>query len=70
MEFTKHHALDLIEDALTDLESPFNCGLATGLFGAFYVSAIISEAEWEALLSRIPIQVEGALTSRLFDAHR
>lgn len=52
--FDKRMALDVIEDALNDLETPHNCGMATGLCGAFYMCGLLSTEEWEALLKRIP----------------
>mgnify|MGYP005813628683 CR=1 FL=1 len=50
----KRMALDLIEDALTDTDSPHGCGMATGLCGAFYMCGLLSEDEWKAFLMRIP----------------
>ncbi len=52
--FDKRMALDVIEDALTSLGTPEQCGLAVGLCGAFYMCGLLSHAEWEALLERIP----------------
>lgn len=47
-------ALAVIEDALTTLGTPENRGLAMGLCGAFYMCGLLSHAEWEGLLARIP----------------
>ncbi len=52
--FDKRMALDVIEDALTTLGTPEQHGLAVGLCGAFYMCGLLSHAEWEALLARIP----------------
>ncbi len=52
--FDKRMALDVIEDALTTLRTPEDRGLAIGLCGAFYMCGLLSRAEWEALLARIP----------------
>ncbi len=52
--FDKRMALDVIEDALTTLGTPEDRGLAMGLCGAFYMCGLLSRAEWEALLARIP----------------
>ncbi len=51
--FNKRMALDVIEDALTTLGTPEDRGLAIGLCGAFYMSGLLTHAEWEALLERI-----------------
>ncbi len=52
--FDKRMALEVIEDALTTLGTPEERGLAVGLCGAFYMCGMLSQAEWEALLARIP----------------
>ncbi len=52
--FDKRMALDVIEDALTTSDTPEDRGLAIGLCGAFYMCGLLSQAEWEALLARIP----------------
>ncbi len=57
-DFDKRMALDVIEDALTTLGAPEDRGLAIGLCGAFYMCGLLSEAEWEALLARIPCGLE------------
>jgi hypothetical protein len=51
--FDRRMALDMIEDALTDMDTPNGCGVATGLCGAFHMCGLISEEEWEAFLKRI-----------------
>lgn len=53
-EFDKHMALDVMEDALTDIDTPHGLGMATGLCSAFYMCGLFSAEEWEALLERIP----------------
>ncbi len=57
--FDKRMALDVIEDALTTLGTPEDRGLAIGLCGAFYMCGLLSHAEWEAMLARIPGGVGG-----------
>ncbi len=52
--FDRRMALDVIEDAFTTLDSPEGRGLAIGLCGAFYMCGLLSHAEWEALVERIP----------------
>ncbi len=52
--FNKRMALDVIEDALTTLDRPEDRGLAIGLCGAFYMCGLLTHAEWQALLARIP----------------
>jgi hypothetical protein len=52
--FDKRMALDVIEDALTDMYTPHSRGVATGLCGAFYMCGLLSEEEREMLLQRIP----------------
>ncbi len=54
--FDKRMALDVIEDAFTDMDAPHGRGVATGLCGAFYMCGLLSEEEWEALLQRIPAE--------------
>ena len=54
--FDKHMALDVIEDALTDIDTPHGRGVATGLCGAFYMCGLLSAEEWEAFLERIPVE--------------
>jgi len=53
-KFDKQMAIDVIEDALTCIDTPHECGLAIGLCGAFYMSGLISKKEWTAFLRRIP----------------
>ncbi len=59
--FDKRMALDVIEDALTTLGTPEDRGLAIGLCGAFYMCGLLSHAEWEALLARVPGSVGGVV---------
>jgi len=51
--FDKHMALDVIEDALTNLDNPYENGMAAGLCGAFYMCGLLSKKEWEAALKLI-----------------
>lgn len=55
-QIDKRMVLELIEDALADTNSPHGCGLAAGLCGAFYMSGLLSEDEWETFLKRIPAE--------------
>ncbi len=52
--FDKRMAFEVLEDALTDLDSPNSRGMATGLCGAFYMCGLLSTGEWEAFLKLIP----------------
>ncbi len=52
--FDKRMALDVIEDAFTTLGTAEDRGIALGLCGAFYMCGLLSQAEWEALIKRIP----------------
>lgn len=52
--FDKRMALDVIEDALMDMDTPHGRGVAAGLCGAFHMCGLINTEEWEALLERIP----------------
>lgn len=52
-DFDKRMALDVIEDALTSLDTPDDRAVAFGLCGAFYMSGFLTHAEWEELLERI-----------------
>lgn len=54
--FDKRMALNVIEDALTDMDTPHGRGVATGLCGAFYMCGLLNEEEWETLLKRIPVE--------------
>lgn len=54
--FDKDLAIDVIEDALTDLTTPNSRGMATGLCGAFYLCGLLSAEEWKAYLKRIPAE--------------
>jgi len=52
--FDKRMALEVIEDALTVLNTPETRGYALGLCGAFYLCGLLSHPEWEGFLERIP----------------
>ncbi len=52
--FDRRMALEVVEDALGALHGPEDRGLAAGLCGAFYMCGLLSHAEWEGLLARIP----------------
>jgi len=52
--FDKRQAFDVIEDALTNIDTPHGRGMATGLCGAFHMCGLLSKEEWEAILERIP----------------
>lgn len=52
--FDRRMALEMIEDAFTNLDYPENRGMATGLCSAFYVCGLLERREWVALLERIP----------------
>ncbi len=52
--FDKQMALDVIEDAFTTIDTAEGQGLAIGLCGAFYMCGLLTHAEWEALVARIP----------------
>jgi hypothetical protein len=54
--FDKRMALDVIENALTDMSTPHGRGVAAGLCGAFYMCGLLSKEEWETLLKRIPAE--------------
>ncbi len=44
--------------------------MAIGLCGAFYMCGLLSRAEWEALVERIPVEEAlGAVTLQLSRAH-
>ena len=47
-------AMEEIENALTDISSPYRRGVVTGLCGGFYICGLISKAEWQAYLKRLP----------------
>lgn len=59
--FDKCMALDVIEDALTDIFTQHGRGMVTGLCGAFYMCGLLNAKEWEAFLERIPagLQADG-----------
>ncbi len=52
--FNKRMASEVIEDAFSDLDSPYGRGVASGLCGAFYMCGLLSEEEWKSYLKRIP----------------
>lgn len=52
--FDKRMALDVVEDALRDLDTPNSRGMATGLCGALYMCGLLTDKEWNAFLERIP----------------
>jgi hypothetical protein len=57
--FNKRMALEVIEDALTDIDNPHGRGLATGLCGAFHMCGMLSAEEWVEYIQRIPIDAVG-----------
>jgi len=52
--FDKPMAVEVIEDALTNIDTAHGRGMATGLCGAFYMCGLLSAQEWAAFLKRIP----------------
>jgi len=56
VQFDKCQAMEVIEDALTDIDTPHGRGVATGLCGAFYMCGLLSKEEWEGILERIPVE--------------
>lgn len=63
-KFDKYKALDVIEDALTDIDTPHGRGMAAGLCGAFYMCGLLSGREWQAFLERIPAQPYDAMADK------
>lgn len=57
--FDKRMALDVIEDAMTDLDTPNSRGMAAGLCGALYLCGLLNEEEWQMYLKRIPPEEQG-----------
>ncbi len=53
-DFDRRMALDVVEDALTALGTPENCAFAVGLCGGLYICGLLSHAEWQGFLVRIP----------------
>ena len=53
--FDKRMALDVLEDTLTDMETPHGCGVAVGLCSAFYLCGLLNTKEWQTFLQRIPV---------------
>jgi hypothetical protein len=66
--FDKRMAFDVIEDALTNMNTPHGRGVATGLCGAFYMCGLLSVEEWEAFLERIPAEFYDARTDGICGA--
>ncbi len=58
MDFDKRQAIEVIEDALTNIDTPHGRGVAVGLCGAFHMCGLINEVEWEAYFARIPVEDE------------
>lgn len=67
--FDKHMALDVIEDALSELDTPNGRGMATGLCGAFYMCGLLSPEEWEGFLKRIPAEHYKFKTGGIFEVN-
>jgi hypothetical protein len=51
--FDKRMALEVIEDALTDLDTPYGRGMAAGLCGAFHMCGLLTNEECESILKRV-----------------
>lgn len=64
MEFDKMQAIEVIEDAPTDIDTPHGRGVAVGLCGAFHMCGLINADEWEACLARIPVELECSNTDQ------
>ncbi len=60
-DFDKRMALEVIEDAFTMLDTLEGRWMAIGLCGAFYMCGLLSRAEWEALVERIPVEERATL---------
>ena len=56
VRFDKRQATEVIEDALTDIDTPHGRGVATGICGAFHMCGLFSQEEWEEILERIPVE--------------
>lgn len=67
--FDKSMALDVIEDALSELDTPNGRGMATGLCGAFYMCGLLSPEEWEGYLERIPAEYHKLKAEGLFEVN-
>lgn len=63
--FDKHMALDVLEDALTDIDSAQGRGMAIGLCGAFYMCGLINPEEWKEYLRRIQTERHDAGTDTI-----
>ncbi len=57
--FNKRMALEVIEDSLTDVDTPHGRGTATGLCNAFYMCGMLSDEEWIEHIKRIPVEAVG-----------
>ena len=68
--FDKRMALDLIEDALTNIDTPHGSGMATGLCGAFYMCGLLDAEEWNAFLKRIPPESYKAEMDNIYGIRR
>ncbi len=51
--FDRGMALDVMEDALSVLDTREDRAMVFGLCGAFYMCGFLSHAEWEAMQGRI-----------------
>ncbi len=51
--FDRRMALEVIEDALGNLETPENRGMASGYCNAFFMCGLLLQHEWKVLLERI-----------------
>jgi len=56
VRFDKRQATEVIEDALTDIDTPHGRGVAAGLCGAFHMCGLLSQEEWEEILERILVE--------------
>jgi diguanylate cyclase (GGDEF)-like protein/PAS domain S-box-containing protein len=54
--FDKRMALEVLENTLSGINTPHDCGLASGLCGAFYMCGLLSKKEWASFLKRIPAE--------------
>jgi diguanylate cyclase (GGDEF)-like protein/PAS domain S-box-containing protein len=63
--FDKRMALEVLENTLSGINTPHDCGLATGLCGAFYMCGLLSKKEWASFLKRIPAKTCRGNTYRI-----
>lgn len=49
----KAEAIAVIEDGIRDIDSSFSLGISFGAVGAFYLSGLLSEEEYQAYLDRL-----------------